>query len=343
MKKLFIAIFILTLFTIPLIAVLETENNDIPPLANVVPVGSYVDDQVGMIPVDVDVDWYTYHVNVGNPILVTIMFATFPPALFVDVCTDNPFVVQATLNLITWPSVMFIAQNGNMHYIKVYSTVDNNNYVVRLQNLQDPTLPVVLSSFTADYNSGFVGIQWTTQSETELSGYNVLRNEACDMATASQVNFGIIPSTNTSNVQNYSYQDQEIESNVTYYYWLQAVNMDGTMEHYGPVTVNTNDIGGNTTPEIVQFTGMDTAYPNPFGEETNLKIRLNANMNVKLDIYDIKGQKIRSIFAGELDKGIHRYKWDGKNIHGSTVSSGIYLSRLTTPTGVYSTKLHFVK
>lgn len=343
MKKLFLVMFALILYCFPLMAYTESEVNDTPPVADVIPTGFYQVTCIGSINPEIDVDWYTYHVNPGNPIVVTILYASVPPTLYVDVCTDNPMIVQFTLNLLSMPSNTFIAGNGNMHYIKVYSTGDINDYEVLIQNLEDPTLPVVLSSFSGTFNSGFVGLQWTTQSETELSGYNILRSETSNLATASRVNLDIIPSTNTSNVHQYSYHDQEIEPNLTYYYWLEAVNMNGSFEHYGPVTVSTDNPGDNDTPEITDLTKMEPSYPNPFISATTLKFRLKTDMKAKLEIYNLKGQRIRSIFAGELEKGIHSYMWDGRNQYGSAVSSGIYLGYLTTPDGTYTTKLYLTK
>lgn len=348
MRKLLLVIFTICLFSLPLLADgpyhhYENESNDIPPLSDSIPIGDTIV-AVNGITGD-NQDWFDYCVYLGNhwdTIIVTIYSATYGPALYVDVCTENPAVVQHTLNGIG-DSFSYVVANEARHYICVYSMVPDNNYTVIIENQDEATLPVVLSSFAGTFSSSFVGIQWTTQTETELSGYNVLRNETNDLGSALQVNSNIIPSTNTSTTHDYSYRDQEIAFNTTYYYWLQSVNMDGTCEHYGPVTVNTTTPEGNETPEIVVNSGMDPAYPNPFGNETNIKFRLNSDMLAKLDIYNLKGEKVRSIFAGELIKGTHTYKWDGRNSRGETVSSGLYMGRLTTPTGIFSSKLYLFK
>jgi len=290
MRKLLLVIFTICLFSMPLLANgpyhhYETENNDVPPLSDIIPVGDTivaVNGNTGDNP-----DWFNYCVFLGHhwdTITVTIYSASNGPALYVDVCTEDPAVVQHVLNGIG-DTFSFVVANEARHYICVYSTVPANEYIVIIENQDEATLPVVLSSFAGTFNANFVGIQWTTQTETEMSGYNVLRNESNDMATAFKVNSAIIPSTNTSTVQNYSYRDQEIAFNTTYYYWLESVNMNGTCEHYGPVTVSTTTPEGNETPEIVVASGMDPAYPNPFGDETNIKFRLSSDTNAKFGRY----------------------------------------------------------
>lgn len=348
MKKLILVIFTICLFSLPLLANgpyygIETENNDTPAMADLVPIGApYVFLNGTASGND---DWFEYCVYLGNhwdTIVVTIVAASDEGNLYVDVCTEDPLVVLHTLHLIG-DTFSYVVANEDDHYIKVYATASGSSYSVKVENLNEATLPVVLSSFTGECNNGLVGLKWVTQSETDLSGYNVLRNESNSLASALQVNQGIISATNTSTIQQYTYEDQEVETNQFYYYWLESVNRDGSMDHYGPVTVSTTNPGGNDTPDIGIITGIEPAYPNPFSDATNLKFRLSSDMNVRLDIYNLKGEKIRTVYSGDLLKGNHSYRWDGKNDKGNPISSGLYLSRLTTPTGVFYSKLNLLK
>ena len=52
--------------------------------------------------------------------------------------------------------------------------------------------------------------------------------------------------------------------------------------------------------------------------------------NVKLDIFNMLGQKIKSVTNAALDAGYHQYIWSGKNDFGRDVASGIYFYRLQT-------------
>jgi flagellar hook assembly protein FlgD len=48
---------------------------------------------------------------------------------------------------------------------------------------------------------------------------------------------------------------------------------------------------------------------------------------VDLKIYDASGKLVRTLFNGNMDPGIHKIVWDGKNSKGGTVSSGVYFFR----------------
>lgn len=65
-------------------------------------------------------------------------------------------------------------------------------------------------------------------------------------------------------------------------------------------------------------------YPNPFNPKTVIEYQLDKNGQVKFDIYDITGQKIRSLYEGYQIKGRHNIVWDGNNNAGIKASSGVY-------------------
>jgi Tol biopolymer transport system component len=70
-------------------------------------------------------------------------------------------------------------------------------------------------------------------------------------------------------------------------------------------------------------------YPNPFNPSTTIEFSLPENGFARLEIYDISGQKVRELFVGQIDAGSHTAFWDGRDSAGTSVSSGVYLSRLS--------------
>ena len=65
-------------------------------------------------------------------------------------------------------------------------------------------------------------------------------------------------------------------------------------------------------------------YPNPFGEKTSFRIEwLNADQPVKVEVYNLRGQLVKSIYKGYSPNSLI-YEWDGTDNNGKTVSSGIY-------------------
>ena len=68
--------------------------------------------------------------------------------------------------------------------------------------------------------------------------------------------------------------------------------------------------------------------PNPFNPQTNIKFVVNRNNLVQLNVYNIRGQKVKTIVQDRLDANTYDFVWDGKNDAGQNVSSGTYYARL---------------
>lgn len=79
-------------------------------------------------------------------------------------------------------------------------------------------------------------------------------------------------------------------------------------------------------PSIVQI----SSYPNPFMEKTSLRINLPKQGSLRLDIYNLKGQRITSLFAGELSAGEHEISWNGLDDTNKPLGKGIYICRIKT-------------
>ncbi len=73
-----------------------------------------------------------------------------------------------------------------------------------------------------------------------------------------------------------------------------------------------------------------SSYPNPFSERVNLNITSKQASCAKLSIYNIKGQRVRSM-EFELIKGETKVEWDGLDENGRRVANGVYFCRVSTP------------
>lgn len=71
-------------------------------------------------------------------------------------------------------------------------------------------------------------------------------------------------------------------------------------------------------------------FPNPFNLETNINFILPEKGKVKLEIYNLKGQKVKTLVNSIKEKGLNQTKWDGKDNCAKTVSSGVYFCIVET-------------
>ncbi|HOH97074.1 MAG TPA: FlgD immunoglobulin-like domain containing protein [Candidatus Cloacimonadota bacterium] len=195
---------------------------------------------------------------------------------------------------------------------------------------EEATLPVTMSSFTATVASETqIYLQWTTESESNILGYNVYRSEDSIIANAIKLNPSFIEGTNTSSLHTYHFTDFEFEPNTSYYYWVESTELSNNSSFYGPVSVLSGDSEEDAPPiEIDGNTGIVRVSPNPFSPNTDISYKLRETAHVTMGIYNAKGQLVRSLVNGTKDSGNHSINWDGKDHKGTRCSNGIYYARM---------------
>ncbi|MDD4232084.1 MAG: C25 family cysteine peptidase [Candidatus Cloacimonetes bacterium] len=107
-----------------------------------------------------------------------------------------------------------------------------------------------------------------------------------------------------------------------------------------PITVQSSSNENLVNPVITELSGN---FPNPFNPETNIKFSLKEAANVKLNIFNLKGQLVKSLLNTPMDAGKHQLVWDGKDNNGSNVSSGIYLYRMEAGNYASTQKMMLMK
>lgn len=89
------------------------------------------------------------------------------------------------------------------------------------------------------------------------------------------------------------------------------------------------DVGDRTdNPNSPKSFALLQNQPNPFNPETQIIYYLPRSCQVKFNIYNILGQKIRTLFDGYQSTGMQTLLWDGRDDDGVELSSGIYFYRL---------------
>ncbi len=99
----------------------------------------------------------------------------------------------------------------------------------------------------------------------------------------------------------------------------------------------------NDDPHTPANTALKGNYPNPFNPETAIRFSTKESGPVRLNIYNIKGQLIKSLVDSNLPSGSHTVIWNGKDESGRSVSSGVYLYRMETPSYTKTMKMMLMK
>ena len=186
----------------------------------------------------------------------------------------------------------------------------------------DNPLPVELSSFTAVQTSeNLAQINWTTQSESELLGYNIYRNVTENIVNSIIINPVLIPSTNSFSPHDYSFIDEDVEYDQFYYYWLESLEIDSSSELFGPVSLTLIN-PENEMIDLPNATVLNSAYPNPFNPKTTISFDIKEGETGILTIFNVKGQKV---ISKSFIAGTHEFKWIADNN-----TSGVYFYKLQT-------------
>lgn len=91
-------------------------------------------------------------------------------------------------------------------------------------------------------------------------------------------------------------------------------------------------------PVVPNNFSLSQNYPNPFNPSTVIAFELLAPASVRLEIYDMLGQRVKTLFDGAASVGETVLSWDGKNNEGEAVASGIYFYRLAGTDGTELSK-----
>ena len=128
------------------------------------------------------------------------------------------------------------------------------------------------------------------------------------------------------------YQDPNLEYG-TYTYYVTAVYDEGESVPSNTVEVTIPD--GGIDDEIISYNDifLKQNFPNPFSKNTTISYYTSTSTNVKLQIYNVKGELITTLFDEDKPAGYHTVEWNVPEIlasGGTGMSSGIYFYKLST-------------
>jgi hypothetical protein len=113
---------------------------------------------------------------------------------------------------------------------------------------------------------------------------------------------------------------------------------------------NENDLTKLTSAGDVEVVGKPTEfrleqnYPNPFNPSTTIQFQIpDDNTGVRLVVYNIMGQEVKTLIDETKRAGVYKAVWNGTNNRGIQVSSGVYFCRLVAGKFVHTKKLVLVR
>ncbi len=102
-------------------------------------------------------------------------------------------------------------------------------------------------------------------------------------------------------------------------------------------------VGGNPGANVIRTNQLYNAYPNPFNPSTTIRVDMAANENVSLIVYNVLGQKVKTLYNGVMEQGPHYFKWNGKDNSGAAVASGLYFYQLKSSNGIQTKRMLLMK
>ena len=141
-------------------------------------------------------------------------------------------------------------------------------------------------------------------------------------------------------VTDLEWQYVDLVNGVEYTAGVQAVYDDGTSDIV-EVEFTYEGVGaGMDLPLITELRGN---YPNPFNPTTKIRFSIVDPGHVQLNIYNMKGQLVKTLVNEELEANFHEVVWNGRDNSGKTTASGVYFYKMRASNYTSTKKMILMK
>lgn len=254
--------------------------------------------------------------RLGFYLFQNLEFGTY----FVDI--DHPKLADTSVVLTTQsdPSAAILIENCTPNL--------DVDFGLQLKNRQ-PYNPARIRAFEANHSTDGVHINWTTDAGSENFGFDIYRS---DLETGDYqiVNPEFIQTSSAAAAEHeYTFEDTQVEPGQTYYYKLADVDLEGNLTLFGPVAATTVAAGvGKGLQNTANDYQLQAAYPNPFNGSAMIQYHLPQAGFVRIELFNLLGQKVRTLIAENRTAGTHQLHWNAKDDSGQPVSSGVYFIKM---------------
>ena len=251
---------------------------------------------------------------IAGEIAVTIHFNSGTGVVLSTTSPDGERICTVQMNISN------TAMNANLAWDETNSGMADANATNPISNSYNGSynglLPVELSFFKAVKNLNSINLNWKTATEVNNNGFEVQREVRDQKSEAGSQweNLGFLQGHGNSNSpKEYSFTDKNLTGGTNFVYRLKQIDNDGQYQYSKEVEV-----------EVVptQF-AIYQNYPNPFNPETNIKFDLPEASKVRINVYNILGEKVAELLNKTVEPGFHQVEFNGSNL-----SSGTYIYRI---------------
>ncbi len=198
--------------------------------------------------------------------------------------------------------------------------VTNNDWMItpQIQLGSQSSIDFWAKSFTKLYGSDYIKVLVSTTG-TEPEDFTALTEIPTDGEE--------VPTS----WKHYIYSLADYEGQ-TVYIAIQTVSEEGFLLMIDQVTVRSNQGSvDNEDNNVDMFTeSLNNNYPNPFNPETTINFSMKERGKVRIDIFNVKGQKVNTLINDTVDAGSHNVVWNGKDSQGRRVASGVFFYKMKT-------------
>lgn len=111
----------------------------------------------------------------------------------------------------------------------------------------------------------------------------------------------------------------------------------------GPILPQKGVSVQNSSEDLPSDFNLIGNYPNPFNPSTIIEFSIPSSQFINLSVYSVSGKLIKTLVNGVINSGINKIHWNGTDINGKSVSSGIYIYRLHSSNKIMSKKMMLLK
>jgi len=209
--------------------------------------------------------------------------------------------------------------------------------VLSVDGQADISLPVELTNFNANFIDDHIHLNWTTESELNNLGFEILRSdeqhENYSLISTYLNNEDLEGSGNSSAQKTYSFIDNTISSAGTYWYKLVDTDYSGMKTSHPPISVTIS------SSELLSIEGefptefkLHQNYPNPFNPSTKISFdipdQISGKDKASILIFNSLGMVVKRLYSGNIAPGRFQLTWDGKSDAGVSLPTGIYFTKL---------------